>query len=401
MNTSAQAALHAERFRQMVESAPNAMILVDSGGKLAYLNQQTETLFGYPREQLLGQAIEVLLPPRQRPGHPALREGYFAAPEARSMGGNRELYGETRDGRRVPVEIGLTPIDTAEGRYVLASIIDISERRRADEALRAQMLETGLALDRLRETQKQLIYAEKMAALGSLVAGVAHEINTPLGIGVTATSHLADEVEQVVALAAANRLTRAQFQSFLSLSQQSASITLSNLRLAAGLIQSFKRVAVDQSTEERRRINLKQYLDEILLSLRPSLKLAPQRVLLDCPDDIELDTVPGAWAQIISNLVLNAYTHAFSEAQAGSVWITVERRTQRLKVSVRDDGAGIAKEVLPRIFDPFFTTRRGQGGTGLGLNIVFNLVCQTLGGSIEASSEPGKGTVFTLQLPHK
>lgn len=294
---------------------------------------------------------------------------------------------------------------------VLATVRGVQETRivarrevestRLTESLQSQMAETRKALLTVQETQAQLVQSEKMASLGDLVAGVAHEINTPVGIGVTAASHLQDVAHAVQTAAASGALGKAQFERFLNDFGQGAEIILTNLRRAADLIRSFQRVAVDQSTQERRQINLKAYLEETLLSLKPRMKHTPHRVILDCPDTLVLDTVPGAISQILSNLVINSLVHGFIAERPGTVNLRVTTEQNRITLRYADDGQGIAAEHLPRIFDPFFTTRRGQGGTGLGLNIVFNLVRTVLGGSIEASSTTGQGAVFVISFPQR
>lgn len=394
-----------ERFRLVVEAAPNAILVVNAEGVITLVNRQTEQLFGYSREALLGQPVDVLVPLSIRERHPTLRESYFSHPSNRPMGAGRDLFGLTSAGREVPIEIGLSPIRTEEGVFVLASIIDITERKRGEQALRdlnqtleTQVQETQRALAQLKVAQGQLVQAEKMASLGGLVAGVAHEINTPVGVGVTAASHLQGEVRAMRLAAQDDKLTKAQFEKLLLSFEQASDIILINLRRAADLIKSFKLVAVDQSSDEQRRINLKGYIEEVLLSLRPKLKASRHRIELDCPDDIEVLTTPGALSQILTNLVVNSVTHAFEPDTAGQIRIQVRRQVGGVELCFSDDGKGISAENLPRIFDPFFTTRRGQGGTGLGLNIVFNLVHQTLGGSIEVASTPGRGTRFTLRF---
>ncbi|HSW15444.1 MAG TPA: ATP-binding protein, partial [Solimonas sp.] len=378
----------------------------DNQGRMTLVNAQTEKMFGYPREELIGQPVEMLVPQGHRGGHPKLRQSYFAGPKTRSMGVGRDLYGLTKDGRQVPIEIGLNPITTEEGTFVLASIIDITERKRAEQELRglnqtlaSQIDETTTAMSKLQIAQGQLVQSEKLASLGSLVAGISHEINTPVGIGVTAASHLDSEVRSLTQAVAANSLTKSQFDRFLQSVSQSSDIILLNLRRASELIQSFKRVAVDQSSDERRRIRVKAYFEEVLVSLRPKMKTTPHRIELECPEDLQLDTIPGAWSQVLTNLLVNALSHAFEPGHAGCMRIEVSANTETVTVRFSDDGRGIPAEHLPKIFDPFFTTRRGQGGTGLGLHIVFNIVHQTLGGNISVTSPPGTGACFTISLP--
>lgn len=393
------------RFRLAVEAAPNAMIMINQGGEITLVNRQTELLFGYSREELLAQKVDMLVPSRIRASHPHLRDGYFAKPSTRSMGVGRDLFGVTKDGREIPIEIGLNPIETDEGAFVLASIIDITERKRAEQALRtlnqsleSQVSETQLALDQLRVAQNQLVQQEKMASLGGLVAGVAHEINTPVGVGVTAASHLQQEVRALSKAVQDNTLSKPRFEQALRTFEQASDIILLNLTRAADLINSFKRVAVDQSSDERRQVKLKAYIEEVLLSLKPKLKTTKHRIELDCADDIETVTTPGSLSQILTNLVMNSVTHAFDPDKPGLMTIKVRRDGEHIELKFSDDGRGIPADHISRIFDPFFTTRRGQGGTGLGLNIVFNLVNQTLGGTIQVASEIGHGTTFTIRF---
>ena len=403
-----------ERIRLVVEAAPNAMLMVNADGQITLVNEQTEKMFGYTRDQLIAQPVEMLIPQRARGHHPALRTHYFGSPSTRAMGVGRDLYGLTQDGREVPIEIGLNPIHMPDGGdFVLASIIDITERKIAERAMRElnqslerQVSETARsnhelaeALARLREAQMQLVQAEKMASLGALVAGVAHEINTPVGVGVTAASTLQARATELRAAYESEALRRSDLDRFVTLAEESSQIILRNLQRAADLIHSFKHVAVDQSSGERRSFKLRGYIDEILLSLRPKLKRTAHVVEVDCPEDLVVDSYPGAIAQVVTNLVTNSLLHAFDETAAGHIRIAVRRDVEHVELTYSDDGRGIPAEHLPRIFDPFFTTRRGTGGTGLGLHIVYNLVTQRLGGSIQVASEPGKGTRFTLRLP--
>ncbi|TAM24163.1 MAG: HAMP domain-containing histidine kinase [Nevskiaceae bacterium] len=304
------------------------------------------------------------------------------------------------------VEVSIGVLDLEGRRHGAAVIRDISERKQFEQALhqlndslRAQVEATRQALEQLQQTQRELVRAERLASLGGLVAGVAHEINTPIGITLTAASHLHDEALRLEAAVADNSLKRSQLSSFVQTFQQSAKLVLGNARRAADLIQSFKRVAVDQTSEERRRLHFREYLEEIITSLSPQLKKTAHQIRIDCDPTLEIDTLPGAISQIITNLVLNSLSHAYGEDEAGHIDIEARKQGQRLKLVYRDDGCGIPAEILPQIFDPFFTTKRGAGGTGLGLHIVFGLVHQQLQGSIEARSTPGQGTEFHLDLP--
>jgi|GEM_PF-6094036 len=263
-----------------------------------------------------------------------------------------------------------------------------------------QVEQTRAAFTKLKDTQNQLVQAEKLASLGGLVAGVAHEINTPIGVGVLAASSLHDDMQNLREAFAESKLTRSQLQSFIAGAEQASGMILSNLKRASDLIGSFKRVAVDQASNDVQKLGLCDYINEVLTSLRPLLRATPHRIELQCDPDIQAELVPGALAQILTNLVMNALTHAFAGIDKGLIVIQVEpHQDDQLLLRLSDNGNGIPPEVLPKIFDPFFTTQRGAGGTGLGLHIVFNLAHQTLGGTIEAMSTPGQGTSFLIRFP--
>ena len=271
------------------------------------------------------------------------------------------------------------------------------DMRTAD--LRAANTELRHTLEQLTLAQHQLLESEKMAALGGLVAGVAHEINTPLGVTVTAASHLQEETRRVARLLAEDKLNAELLADFQQTASDSAEIILRNLHRADRLIKSFKLIAVDQTTEERRVIELGAYLNDILTSLGPALKKTPQKVSVECAQQLRLNTYPGALYQIVSNLVMNSLIHAFDAGQPGVITISAERSDDHVRLCYRDNGKGMSESVRAQIFEPFFTTRRGQGGSGLGMHVVYNLVTQLLKGSIRVESAPGEGSLFEIFLP--
>ncbi|MGK0290939.1 MAG: signal transduction histidine kinase, partial [bacterium] len=255
-------------------------------------------------------------------------------------------------------------------------------------------------LDLLQKTQKQLITQEKMASLGGLVAGVAHEINTPLGIAVTAASFLSQETKKIESLIEQSTLKKSDLIHFLKIDKDSSKIILANLRRAEELIRSFKQVAVDQTTQECRSFNIKSYMDEVLTSLHPKIRHTNVTVSVDCSESIELESFPGALSQIITNLVMNSLLHGYDRHEKGTIEFKVNQNSHNKVVFIyTDDGKGIPEENLNKIFDPFFTTKRGQGGTGLGLHIIYNIITQQLKGSILCESKVGNGTTFTITLP--
>jgi signal transduction histidine kinase len=238
-----------------------------------------------------------------------------------------------------------------------------------------------------------------MAALGDLVAGIAHEINTPVGVGVTAASFLEMKTRETAALLAAGNLQRSQLEKYFDTALEAATSLLTNLNRAADLIRSFKQVAADQTSEERRRFNLKDYIDKILLSLRPQYKRTAHTITVNCPPDIELNSFPGVYSQILSNLILNSLIHGFDDLSEGSITLDASVEGKNLRLRYRDNGKGMRPEVVQKIFDPFFTTRPISESTGLGMHIVYNLVTQVLHGRIHCQSHPGQGSEFTITAP--
>ena len=264
--------------------------------------------------------------------------------------------------------------------------------------LLSQKEELQQTLDQLKETQDQLIQSEKLAALGGLVAGVAHEINTPVGISVTAASSLMDETTQMAELYKQNRISRNEFKEYLNTANQSARLILSNMERTANLVQSFKQVSIDQSTSQERKFKLKGYAEDVFRSLYSVLKNRKITIDLDMDDDLELDSYPGTFSQIITNLVLNSLTHAYDQHDEGRITLTARTDNDKLYFEYADDGRGISKENMGKIFEPFFTTNKKMG-SGLGMHIVYNLVTQKLNGMITCESELNKGTRFRIEMP--
>jgi signal transduction histidine kinase len=293
----------------------------------------------------------------------------------------------------------ITPFKRAES--ALAAANDDLEQRIYERTIDLEIARDAAqqSLADLRATREQLVEAEKLAALGGLVAGVAHEINTPLGVAVTAASHLEGEVARLSKLDAEGRMTRADFDAFLAAVRDGSGLVLRNLRRAEALVRGFKQVAADQASGERRTIALGLYLEEVLASLKPTFRRTPWSIDLDCEDGLVLDTWPGATYQVVVNLVMNAIVHGFAGREHGCVRIVARGIPEGVALEVSDDGFGMAEDVRRRVFEPFYTTRRGQGGTGLGLHIAWNLVTRTLGGRIAVESEPGTGTRFRIELP--
>jgi len=273
-----------------------------------------------------------------------------------------------------------------EVTHIVTVALDITARKRAEAEL--------------RDAQASLIQAEKLSSLAQLVAGVAHEVNTPIGVTLTAISHLGEEVGRIRALFEENRIRRSDFQDFLDVAWESTRMILSNVERATGLIQSFKQVASDQASGERRPFDLAAYVDEVLLSLRPRLRRTRVTVDLDIPAGLIVDGYPGSFAQVLSNLIINALVHAYDEGEAGRILLSArEQPSGWIEMRYADDGRGIPADIRPRIFEPFFTTKRGMGASGLGLSICANIMTGTMRGSIALEDDAGKGTRFLLRFP--
>ena len=256
------------------------------------------------------------------------------------------------------------------------------------------------SLHHLEETRSHLVESEKMASLGSLVAGVAHEINTPVGIAVSAASYLQDRTQIVRQKIQNDSLTPTDLQSYLDDAANSSRLLLSNANRAARLVQSFKQLAVDQASDERRHFDLREYIAEIMESLQPELRGSSVTVNLDCAAGIQMDSYPGPLAQVLTNLVLNSLQHAFEPGVGGRVRISA-RMADADEVILRyeDDGRGIPEGLHRKIFEPFFTTRRALGGSGLGLHLVYNIVTIRLNGSIDVKTMETGGAMFVIRLP--
>ena len=274
-------------------------------------------------------------------------------------------------------------------------------KRDAEDGLRASKEKAESALLELNAAQQNLIDAERLAALGGLVAGVAHEVNNPIGISLTVASSFARRTDQFeTEMKSGTTLRRSQLEEFVRSSRDASQQLVGNLHRAAELIQSFKQVAVDRSHAERRQFSLSEATDQIIASLRPVLKRSPITLSVDVPEGLVVDGFPGSYGQILTNLFLNAANHAFPDGRSGAITISAKPRgNDDIEIIFADNGAGMTPDVQRQAFDPFFTTRRNEGGTGLGLHIVYNLVTQQLGGRMMLESRLGQGTTFRIIMP--
>jgi signal transduction histidine kinase len=267
------------------------------------------------------------------------------------------------------------------------------------EALKESNQDLLSTLEKLHQFQSQLVESEKMASLGDMVAGVAHEVNTPIGLGVTASTLLADRLEEIKLAFEDKTLKSSQLKKFLNEGSENVAIIYRNLNRAADLISSFKKVAVDQSSEEVRTFEVKELLTEVLLTLRPQLNCLPYVVDIDCPSGLSITSKPGPINQILINLIMNSILHGFEGRDHGNISIAVMPLSNQLNIIFKDDGIGVDESIKNKVFEPFTTTKRGEGGSGLGMHLVYNLVTQALGGTIVLHSELNQGVNIEINFP--
>ncbi len=385
-----------ERLLKIMETAPIALNVTTRDGRWLFCNGQSSRLMGRPRAELMNTHVPSLY------ADPADRQALLERFDREGPFRDAEIRFRKPDGTVVWALSSWSVIDFDGESALLTWLYDITDRKTAESALIRAREEAEQALSNLREAQESLIQAETMASLGQLVAGVAHEINTPIGIGLTAASHIGEQAERLRDIFAQGQLRKSEFVEFLGELSESARLLMSNIDRAAALVQSFKQVAVDQSSGERRVFELGGYVAEVLFSLRPRLKRTRLTVDVDCADGIMMDSYPGALSQVLTNLVINAIVHAYGDGTTGLIRIVARLETaERVRLEFTDDGVGIPAEHLPKVFEPFFTTKRGQGGSGLGLHIVFNTVTGLLGGTVVVQSQPGQGTRFIIRLPRE
>jgi len=294
------------------------------------------------------------------------------------------------------------PLLDADGEIerIVTVALDIGERKRGEQEMRKARDAAETALRNLRETQASLIEAEKLAALGRLVAGVAHEVNNPVGISLTVASALERKTANFTADVARGELRRSSLNEFLATSRDASSQLVANLNRAAELIQSFKQVAADRNYSDQRSFDLADLTEQVVLSLRPGLRKHNLTLAVDCQPNLMMNSYPGPYGQVLTNLFLNAVAHAFPNGRPGVIAISArESGKDNVEIIFSDNGVGMSLDVRRRAFDPFFTTRRDQGGTGLGLHIVYSIVTNRLGGRLDLDSEPGSGTRIQMILP--
>jgi PAS domain S-box-containing protein len=412
--------LQAEYNEVLFKRSPLPVIVIDPRANcLVDCNEAAIEIYGFgTREATLNTTAADVSAPVQYDGTPselAILKHIKAA-----LDGEAQVYDwrhRRPDGTEFDAEVHLTRFGPDEAPLLLVSLFDVTERKATAAALQRMndMLESRVAerthdlaasnaelsatVEQLRRTQGELVRRERLASLGSLVAGIAHELNTPLGSALLVATTLGDDLEELQAQLDRGELRRSVLEAFLAQQSGALALLVRNTRRAAELIGRFKQVAVDQTSEQRRRFELAEVVDEVLGTLQPRLRKTRHTIVVDIAPGLTMDSYPGPLGQVVTNLVMNAMIHGLA-GRAGEIRVSArELPRHQVELCVADDGVGIPSEHLPRIFDPFFTTKLGEGGSGLGLHIVYSLVERALGGRITAESVAGAGARFTVVMP--
>lgn len=401
------------QVRAIFQTVPDAIVIIDESGIVESMNPAAETMFSYRAHEVIGRPVSVFIPDRYKDLVGDSLATTLNDSVGAILGTTIEADAKRRNGEVFPVEFAVAEVEAAGRRSFAGVARDISERKEAEETMRTlnASLEKEVenrtrinqdlvqAMQELKDTQDQLVESEKLASLGGMVAGVAHEINTPLGVGITAASILKTHAERFVAHVEAGTADEKVYKSFASVAQESIKMLETNLSRAADLVKSFKQIAVDQSSSQRRTFNIHELVHEILTSLQPKMKKYNHDVVVECPDGLSVYGLPGLISQVLTNFIMNSLLHAYEDGQKGTLRIAITVEGKRLHLVYSDDGKGMSEDDRKKIFEPFFTTRRGTGGTGLGMHIVYNLVKSEEGGQIQVHSAPGEGVRFEVDLP--
>ncbi|HEX7566859.1 MAG TPA: PAS domain S-box protein [Bradyrhizobium sp.] len=386
-------------LQQVIDTVPAVINVKDKNLRYVLMNRYMAGIFGIEPADAIGRTTSDLM---SRYGAQKTDENDRRVLKAgRGLGFYEEEYLDSA-GKLRQWLVNKLPLFDADGAIenIVSVALDIGERKRGEQEMRKAKDAAEAALKNLRETQNSLIEAEKLAALGRLVAGVAHEVNNPVGISLTVASSLERKTALFASEVARGDLRRSSLNEFLESSRDASSQLVANLNRAAELIQSFKQVAADRNYSDQRSFDLGDLTEQVVMSLRPGLRKHHLTLTVDCEPNLTMNSYPGPYGQVLTNLFLNAVAHAFPDGRPGEVHILVrESGKDNVEIIFSDNGCGMSLDVRRRAFDPFFTTRRDQGGTGLGLHIVYSIVTNRLGGRLDLDSEPGRGTQIQIILP--
>jgi PAS domain S-box-containing protein len=386
-------------LQQVIDTVPAVINVKDKQLRYILMNRYMAGIFAIEPIDAIGRTTTDLM---SRYGAKKTDENDRRVLSAgRELGFYEEEYLDSNGNLRQWL-VNKLPLLDADGEIenIVTVALDIGERKRSELEMRKAKDSAEAALRNLRETQNSLIEAEKLAALGRLVAGVAHEVNNPVGISLTVASSLERKTALFTAEVARGDLRRSSLTDFLETSRDASSQLVANLNRAAELITSFKQVAADRNYSDQRTFDLGDLTEQVVMSLRPGLRKHNLTLNVDCQPNLIMNSYPGPYGQVLTNLFLNSVAHAFPDGKPGAVDIQVrESGKDNVEILFSDNGCGMSLDVRRRAFDPFFTTRRDQGGTGLGLHIVYSIVTNRLGGRLDLDSEPGGGTRIQIILP--
>jgi PAS domain S-box-containing protein len=395
-----EAIVEGRRLLQLViDTVPAVINVKDKNLHYILMNRYMAGIFGIEPQEAIGQTTTDLM---SRYGAEKTDENdRRVLATARELGFYEEEYQDSSGNLRHWLVNKLPLLDADGGVEGIVTVaLDIGERKRGEQEMREAKDAAEAALSNLRETQNSLIEAEKLAALGRLVAGVAHEVNNPVGISLTVASSLERKTALFAAEVARGDIRRSSLTGFLGASRDASSQLVANLNRAAELITSFKQVAADRNYSDQRSFDLGDLTEQVVMSLRPGLRKHRLTLNVECEPNLMMNSYPGPYGQVLTNLFLNSVAHAFPDGRAGTVDLKVRAAGgDHVEIIFADDGCGMSLDVRRRAFDPFFTTRRDQGGTGLGLHIVYSIVTSRLGGRLDLDSQPGHGTRVQIVLP--
>jgi len=402
-------------FRELLMNTVNIPILIkDKKRKIIDCNTSFASFCGKSKDDIIGKDIQYLFGDKNVEGMNRIDT------ELLKKGGSNyttiKLPNAKKDLRDIIVYKNTYNDVLNNVEWIVGTYFDITDINKAKEKIenfnielkkkvyeRTSELEEStheleVSLENLKQTQDKLVESEKMASLGGLVAGVAHELNTPIGIGLTGSSHFLELTKDIIKKFENKDMSENDFKEYTDDSYDLAHLTYLNLKKSSHLIKSFKQISVDQTSEEKRSFELKNYINETLVSINSILKKRNIKVIVSADEEISLTSYPGAISQIITNLILNSLHHAYNENEEGLINIDLTKEKKKIRIVYKDDGKGIKKENLNKIFDPFFTTNRDKGGTGLGLNIIYNIIITQLKGRISCDSKEGSGVKFIIDF---
>ncbi|MEH6628899.1 MAG: PAS domain S-box protein [Motiliproteus sp.] len=368
------------RFKNIAESSSDWIWVMDERLRFSYVSDRFYEITGLQSEDIIGKTRNEFVGAEVIAADSQKWQEHFDDLRCRRRIKEFDYTGTRFGGESYCIKINGSPYFRSDGSF-------------------AGYHGTGTDFTELNNAREQLLRSEKLAALGGMVAGVAHEINTPVGNALTAASFISAETVTISDAFNSNQLGRRELARFLTESQETSDILLENLGRAITLIENFKQVAVDQSSDQVRSFKLAEYIDSVAMSLQPVLKQGGHQLRIECPAELEMHSEPGALYQVLTNLIMNSHVHGFSDGRKGEIALVVSAQQQQILIDYSDDGQGMDREEHRRIFEPFYTTKRGSGSSGLGMYLVYNLVTENLRGRLQSDSLPGKGVRFRLTLP--